>query len=285
MSNLNRFRNPENEMITVSRSATLFLTIALSLSAMAQSATAPKPAADAASAKPSAPSQREQCDADISGPMHTFYLKNAVQASDANEIVTAIRNMANPCSKVYLVANQEAVTVRASAADLALIEQILSDLDRPKKTYRLTYTVSEVDGTKFVDTQHYTMVVVSGQQTQLKQGSKVPIATGSYNAVATTGEHAAPAGVQTQFTYVDIGMNFAVTLDDFANGVRLNTNVEQSSVAGQSTISGVVEPVIRVTSLKTAAFLTPGKPIMLGSVDIPGTARRLDIEVKMDQLP
>ena len=211
----------------------------------------------------------------------TFYLNNSVQQSDANELVTALRNMLEPCDKVYLVANQSAVLMEAPPDQLALAQKLITDLDRPKKTYRLTYTVTDVDNGKRIGIQHFAMVVVSGQETKLKQGSKIPIATGSYSSGAST-----PAGgVQTQFTYLDIGMNFSATLDEFANGVRLRSNVEQSSVPEDKTIAGVLEPIIRQTTLAGAAFLTPGKPLMLGSIDIPGSTRHLDIEVTMEQLP
>ena len=39
-----------------------------------------------------------------------------------------------------------------------------------------------MDGGKRIGTQHFAMIVVTGQRTVLKQGSKVPIVTGSYNA-------------------------------------------------------------------------------------------------------
>ncbi|MDP9051411.1 MAG: hypothetical protein M3O31_11945, partial [Acidobacteriota bacterium] len=135
----------------------------------------------------------------------TFYLKNASQQADANEIVTALRNVLNPESKVYLVANQNAIVMRTTPEWLALAQALLNDLDVPKKIYRLTYTVTDVDGNKPGAPEHYSMVMVSGQNNKLKQGSKVPIATGSYNAVATTGDHPSPAGIQTQYTYVDVG--------------------------------------------------------------------------------
>jgi hypothetical protein len=132
-----------------------------------------------------------------------------------------------------------------------------------------------MDGGKRVGAQHFSMVVVTGQRTLLKQGTKVPIATGSYTTGASTGE-------QTQFTYLDVGMNFDATLDEFVNGVRLRTKVEQLSMAEEKSGMGPQDPVIRQTSLEGTSFLTPGKPLVLGAVDIPGSTRHLDVEVVMD---
>ncbi|HEX9199085.1 MAG TPA: hypothetical protein VF865_05965 [Acidobacteriaceae bacterium] len=214
----------------------------------------------------------------------TFYLKNTAYQTDANEIYTALRNMLPPDVKSYLLPGENAVVVRTTPELLAITQMLLNDLDRPKKTYRLTYTVTEMDGGKRLGTQHFAMVVVSGQQTTLKQGSKVPVATGSYNATATTGTNAAPAGVQTQFTYLDVGMNFDATVTAMENGAMLKSKVEQLSLAPETSGVGPQDPVVRQTSLAGMFFLTLNKPLILGSVDIPGSTRHLDIEVVMEQL-
>ncbi len=235
--------------------------------------------AQTAPGEPPKPAVREPSCIPSVDTVHTFYLHNVNQPSDANEIYTALRNMLPADVKSFLVSNQNAVLVcDVNPGQIALAQKIVNDLDRPKKNYRLTYTVTEMDGTQRIGTQHFSMILASGQQTSIKQGSKVPVATGSYSGGAS-------ANVQTQFTYLDIGMNFDATLVTLGDGVTLKSKVEQSSVAEQSSIAGVQEPVIRQTSLAGSSVLTPGKPLMLGSVDITGSTRRLDIEVVMEQLP
>lgn len=208
--------------------------------------------------------------------VQTFYLTNVVsQSNDGNEILTAMRNILSPrTTKVYFVPGQNAIVVRATPDDLALAQKLIKDLDRPKKTYRLTYTFTEMDGGKSIGTQHFAMIVVSGERTTLKQGSKVPLVTGSYDS--------GKSQAQTQVTYEDVGLNFDVSLDESVNGVRLRSTVEQSSVAEQVSGVGPQDPVIRQTVLRSTSFLTPGKPLILGSLDIPGSTRRLDVEVVME---
>jgi type II secretory pathway component GspD/PulD (secretin) len=265
-----------------SKSFALTLAVALSASiAFAQPAPATdKPAPDATAAKPAPEFPCARPNPALC-PERTFYLNNVSQQSDANEIVTALRNLLPSDDKVYLVANQNAIVVRATADDIALAQKLLTDLDRPKKNYRLTYTVSEKDGGKLVRTEHYAMVMASGQTTTLKQGSKVPVATGTYSAGGTT-----PVGVQTQFTYIDVGMNFDATLTEMGDNAMLKSSVEQSSVAPEkSDVAGVQEPIIRQSSLRSTSLLAPNKPQVLGSLDIPGGASHLDIEVLMQPLP
>jgi type II secretory pathway component GspD/PulD (secretin) len=212
-----------------------------------------------------------------SRPFQTFYLTNATQVTDANEITVAVRNLLPADVKVLLVPSQNALTVRGTQDELALAQKIISDLDRPKKAYRLTFTTVESDGSKRIGVQHFSMIVTAGQRTVMKQGSKVPIATGSYSATGNT-------GAQTQFTYIDVGMNFDVNLDELANGVRLRSKVEQLGVAEQSSGVGVQDPIIRQSLLEGTSFLTAGKPMVLGSIDIPGSTRHLDVEAVMEQV-
>ncbi len=208
--------------------------------------------------------------------VQTFYLANISQQTEGIEIVTAVRNILTPDAKVYFVSSQNALIVNTTPDQLLLVQKLLSDLDRPRKTYRLTYTITETDGGKRIGTQHFVMVVVSGQRTVLKQGSRVPIATGSYTTTGSSGAQ------QTQFTYLDIGMNFDATLEESANGVRLRTKAEQSSIADEKSGLGVQDPLVRQTLLEGTSILTPGKPLALGSVDVPGSTRHLDIEVVIE---
>jgi type II secretory pathway component GspD/PulD (secretin) len=212
-----------------------------------------------------------------SRPFQTFYLTNVSGQNDANEVTVALRNLLPPDVKIFLVSNQNAITMRGTPDQLALAQKIISDLDRLRKTYRLIYTIVEMDGGKRVGVQHFAMIVTPGQRAVLKQGSRMPIATGSYGASGNT-------GAQTQVTYVDVGMNFDATMDELANGARLRSKVEQLSMAEQTPREGMAEPIIRQTALEGTSFLTLGKPLVLGSIDIPGSTRHLDIEVAMERV-
>lgn len=206
--------------------------------------------------------------------VQTFNLTNVSQSNDAVDLTTALRNLLDPHDKIYLVLSENAIVVQGTPDQLLLARKLLNDLDRPKRTYRLTYTIAETDDGKRVGIQHFAMIVVTGQRTTLKQGSKVPVVTGTYNPGSSS--------AQTQMTYLDIGMNFDATLDEFANGVRLRSKVEQSSIAEEKSSMGAQDPIVRQTVLEGTSFLAPGKPLMLGSVDVPGSTRHLDVEVVMD---
>jgi len=207
-------------------------------------------------------------------PVQTFFLTNATSTNDGNEIVTAIRLMMPPDTKVDLTPGQNAISVSGTPEEIAAAQKLIGELDRPKKSYRLTFTITESDGGKKIGVQHTAMVVAAGQRTTMKNGSKVPVATGSYNTAGATS--------QTQFTYLDVGINIDATLNEVAGGAQLKAKVEQSSIGEDKLIAGIQEPVVRQSVMEGVALLQLGKPEVLGALDITGSTRHLDIEVVME---
>jgi Sigma-70 region 2 len=175
---------------------------------------------------------------EYSGMLYRVAFSVVRNADEAEDVVQDRFVRVDPHSKVYPVFSQNAIVIEAPQADLELAQRMLMDLDRPKKTYRLTYTVTEMDGGKRLGTQHFSMIVVAAQRTVIKQGSKVPVVT------ARDG----------QFTYEDIGMDFDVSLDEFANGVRLRSKVDATSVPEEKAAGSSMAPVIRQTSLDGDGF-------------------------------
>jgi type II secretory pathway component GspD/PulD (secretin) len=190
-------------------------------------------------------------------------LSSITTATDANDIQTALRNLL-PRTRVYYVPSQAMLTLHGSAYDIKLAEKIVADLDRPKKTYRLTYTIRDVDGGKTLGTQHFSVVLAAGGKTSLKQGMRVPLVTG-------TSEYD-KSGKDSQVQYIDIGLNLEASLEGYQDGVRLKTEVEQSGVADEKSGLGAQDPVIRQTTLEATSSLTEGKPVVLGTMDKLGEA-------------
>jgi hypothetical protein len=212
----------------------------------------------------------------------TLFLTKVSQRNDADEILVALRNMLCPSIKIYMDFSEKAIVLQAPPEQLALAEKLIADLDRPHKSYRLTYTITELDAGKTIGTQHYSMIVIPGQETEIREGDKIPVATGSYSNGDATSDKT--AGVQTQFTYLDVGMDFEATVDQFADGVQLKSKIEQSSLGQPSTIAGVQEPVVRQTVLKGTSLLSLDKPVMLGSIDVPNSTHHFDIAVVLEQV-
>jgi general secretion pathway protein D len=269
--------------------------------------------------------------------VQTFYLTNAAQQNDANEILITLRNILDPSIKVYLVASQNAIIMRATTDQLILAEKIINDLDRtrpevvidvavlevnrqkernlgitlpqsfgltpqvsnattsstttngvatttPATTTNLTLNnLANINATNFAvnvtggtvnalltdsDTrilQNPRIRATDGQRATLKIGSKIPVATGSYNAGVSTG--VANIGVQTQFTYLDVGVNIDVTPTvHYDREVTLKLKIEVSSQSGTVTISSVSEPIISQRVIEQVIQLKDGEPSILAGI-------------------
>ncbi len=104
-----------------------------------------------------------------------------------------------------------------------------------------------------------------GQRAQLKIGSRIPVATGSYNAGVSTG--VASIGVQTQFTYLDIGVNIDMTPTvHYDREIALKLRIEISSQANTVNISGVNEPIIAQDVVEQVIQLKEGEPSILAGL-------------------
>jgi hypothetical protein len=258
------------------RSLTLFAACLLPLSLAANAQDNPSSDDAVKSANP--------CTALRNAPTETrtFYLTNVTQPDQGREVLNAIRNLLCSTVKIYYVDSQKAVVIEAPTTQLALADKLIHDLDRAAKTYRVTYTLTELDAGKTISTQHYSMLLGDGEHSSLKEGNKIPIATGTYsNGAAVTSPS---SEIQTQFTYLDVGMNFDATVAVSGNSVRLKSKVEESSLDQPVTIAGVTEPVVRQSVLDGVSTLTLDKPALLGTIDVPNSTHHIDIAVFVEPL-
>lgn len=143
--------------------------------------------------------------------------------------------------------------------------------------YRLTYTLTEMDGSKRIGSQHYAITLDAGNDSgpaELNLGTRIPIEVAG---------NAAGAAASSQVTYIDIGMSIYADLRQFANGLQLRSRITQSAIDSQQSIAK--DPVIRQTSVNSFVLLNEDKPLMLGTVDMPGTTHILQIQVELSKLP
>jgi hypothetical protein len=203
----------------------------------------------------------------------TLYLTNSSGQHDANEIQTLLRNML-PQMKVYYVGTGNAISVRGSVEDISMAEKILADVDRPRKAYRLTYTITDTSGQG--GGQHWVVVATQGGgRVVVKQGSRIPVMTGSYSK---------ESGQNQEIQYMDIGMTIQTSINGAGEGLRLESKVEQTSVADEKSNVGLQDPVIRQSVLEGESAITPGKPTVLGSIEAPSGGRKMEVSVVAEAL-
>ena len=270
--------------------------------------------------------------------VQTFYLSNAWQQNDLNDVQTALRNVM-PNAKVYGVASQNAIVMRATPDELLLAQKLVNDLDKARPEVVVDIAVLEVSknwernlgiswpGSAGVQLQpptnatttttcptgdtnctptttgtnptlynlaHLTsndFAVTVGaatanalltdnntkilqnpriraadqQKASLKIGSKIPIATGSYQTGAATA--LVSSLVNTQFQYQDVGVNIDVTPTvHFDRDVTLKIKIEVTAQSGSVTISGVTEPILSQRVAEQTIRLREGEANILGGI-------------------
>jgi general secretion pathway protein D len=76
--------------------------------------------------------------------VQTFYLSNAWQQNDVNDVQTALRNVLAGNVKIYAVASQNAIVVRATPDELLLAQKLVNDLDKARPEVVVDISVLEV---------------------------------------------------------------------------------------------------------------------------------------------
>ena len=270
--------------------------------------------------------------------VQTFYLANAWQQNDLNDVQTALRNVL-PNSKVYGVASQNAIVMRATPDELLLAQKLVSDLDKARpevvvdiavlevsknwernlgiqwpgsagiqlqppnastttnncaagdtnctpsttNTNPTLYNLAHLNSNDFAVTvgaatvnalltdnntkilQNPRIRAADQQKATYKIGSRIPIATGSYQTGAATA--LVSSLVNTQFQYQDVGVNIDITPTvHYDRDVTLKIHIEVTAQSGSVTISGVTEPIISQRVAEQTIRLREGEANILGGI-------------------
>ena len=276
--------------------------------------------------------------------VQTFYLSNAWQQNDLNDVQTALRNVLTS-AKIYGVASQNAIVMRGTPDELLLAQKLINDLDKARAEVVVDIAVMEVSknfernlgiawpssfgvtlqppctssstsncstssgtgtgtGTGSTSTtvsptlydlahlkaSNFAVTVGSAtlnllltdsntkvlqspriratddQKATMKIGSRIPIATGSYQTGAATA--VVSSLVNTQFQYQDVGVNIEMTPTvHFDHDVTLKVKIEVTSQSGQVTISGVTEPILSQRVIDQVIRLREGEASILGGIE------------------
>lgn len=271
--------------------------------------------------------------------VQTFYLSNAWQPNDLNDVSTALRNVLLS-AKIYPVASQNAIVARGTPDELLLAQKLINDLDKSRAEVVVDIAVMEVSknwernlgiawpssfgvtlqppctsssstnctssssssssssttvSPTLYDLAHLkasnfavsvgsatlnlllsdsnTRVLQSpriratdDQKATMKIGSRIPIATGSYQTGAATA--VVSSLVNTQFQYQDVGVNIEMTPTvHYDRDVTLKVKIEVTSQSGSVTISGVTEPILSQRVIDQVIRLREGEASILGGIN------------------
>jgi general secretion pathway protein D len=113
--------------------------------------------------------------------------------------------------------------------------------------------------------QHPEIRAVDNQKATLKIGERTPVATGSFSAGLST--TTTSALVNTQFQYIDVGVNVELTPIIHGSGdITLKLALEVSSVTGTTNIGGIDQPIIGQRKIEHEVRLKEGEVNLIGGL-------------------
>ena len=122
--------------------------------------------------------------------------------------------------------------------------------------------------------RRYTMLINNGTKGVFKLGSRVPVVTGSFQ----------PGG-NTQFTYIDVGVNIECSIAEHGPSVGLNASIDLSMIAPpEKGVPPAPNPTITQIRFNLNADLPPGKSTAVTTVDDPVTTRKFEVEATVTKV-
>jgi hypothetical protein len=132
--------------------------------------------------------------------------------------------------------------------------------------------------------RHYTLVTSANQKATFKVGSRVPVATGSFEPGAGGGVNPL---VNTQYTYLDVGVNIECTVGDMNGKLMMHGNIDISTIVqheGPTASANPPNPTITQTKLVLDTSVDPGKPSVVASIDDPVTMRQFQVQATVTRV-
>jgi hypothetical protein len=138
----------------------------------------------------------------------------------------------------------------------------------PAHYYHLDLVVKEIgeDG-KPTNSRTYSCTVSTArnERDQVRIGSRVPIATGSFMT------NSANAQVNTQFQYQDVGVSFDVSdVREVGNKLAMDLHAAISGVGANVRFggeNGITEPIVRQNVWQAPVLISTGKPTVVFTSD------------------
>jgi general secretion pathway protein D len=125
---------------------------------------------------------------------------------------------------------------------------------------------------------------VDGQKASLKIGQRIPTASGSFQP-GIGGVGINPL-VNTQFQYIDVGVNIDVTPRVHSNGeITLKVTMEVSAVDSFSNIGGISQPIIGQRKIDNEVRLREGEANLMGGMLEDSRTRSLSGIPGLAQIP
>ena len=141
--------------------------------------------------------------------------------------------------------------------------------------YKVDFTIRDSGDAGGKTGRKYSLLVNRGVRNTFRVGNRVPVVSGT-----TTG-----VGSNTQFSYIDVGMNIDCTVVEAGAKLAMHGDLDISTaVMPEKGANAAPAPTISQIRLNMDTTITPGKPTVVASFDDPVTARKFDLDVTITRM-
>ena len=141
-------------------------------------------------------------------------------------------------------------------------------------TYKVDFTIRDTGDAGGKSGRKFSLLVNRGVKSTFKVGNRVPVASGAQNGAGL---------VNTQFTYIDVGMNIECVVNEMGPRFGMHADLDIST-AVMPEKSAVQNPTISQIKLNVDTSVPAGKPTIVASFDDPVTSRKFDIDVAITKM-
>ena len=148
-------------------------------------------------------------------------------------------------------------------------------LAQESSTYKVDFTIRDTGDAGGKTGRKYSLLVNRGEKSTFKVGNRVPVATGSQSGNAM---------MNTQFTYIDVGLNIDCRVAEIGSKVAVHADLDISTAVMPEKTNPVPNPTISSIRLNIDTTVMPAKPTVIASFDDPVTGRKFDIDVSVAKI-
>jgi len=142
-------------------------------------------------------------------------------------------------------------------------------------TFKVDFTIRDTGDAGGKTGRKYSLLVNRAEKSTFKVGNRVPVATGSQSANAM---------VNTQFSYIDVGLNIDCRVAETGAKLALHADLDISTAVMPEKNNPVQNPTISSIRLNIDTTVMPSKPTVIASFDDPVTGRKFDIDVSIAKI-
>jgi len=140
-----------------------------------------------------------------------------------------------------------------------------------RDVFKVEFTVRDSGDAGGKTGRKYSLLVYGQDKGVFKIGNRVPVPAGG-------------GGMQnTQFTYLDVGVNIDVMLQEAMGKIGMRADLDLSTAIVNEKLPGAA-PTISQIKMAISTAIPPGKPTIVASFDDPVTARKFDVEALVNKV-